>query len=82
MCACTYYFVFGDNHKHPKTGELMREYWIEVLAPSITSAKTKFNDEYGGPWQSIIHESVFPTFNRRYRYSKGQYARYEVDNCD
>lgn len=27
-----YYFSFGQNHSHPKTGQLMKDYWIEIIA--------------------------------------------------
>ena len=75
----TYYFTFGDNEKHPITGELMRDYWIEVSSSSLTLAKKKMNEEYGGLWQNVFHESVFPSIQRRHGYVNGQFAKYEAD---
>lgn len=45
-----YYFTFGQSHRHPKTNQRMKDYWIEVIADTLDIAIEKMSEVYGSTW--------------------------------
>lgn len=64
-----YYCTFGQGHINTLTGEIMKDYWIEVWAETKTIAMRIMIEKYRYKWAEVytIHQ-----FNKSY-YSKGKY---------
>lgn len=72
----TYYFTFGFQHKHPETGEALRDYWVEVTAPSHDKATDIMNTQFGEVWAHQYHEKTFMS-NTFKLFPKGCYSHFE-----
>jgi hypothetical protein len=57
----TFYFTFGQMHTHPKTGEPMKDHWIEIVAPSEGAARDKMYELFGVKWSFQYDEQNFDT---------------------
>jgi hypothetical protein len=73
----THYFTFGRSHQHPETGELLCDYWVEIVASSSQKARDKMFELFGRKWGFHYHERQF--MRAYHLFKKGCYARYEVD---
>jgi hypothetical protein len=73
----TYYFTFGQQHIHPKTGEPLRDYWIEIVAKSEDVARDLMVEMFDRKWSHQYHEKEFMRVVRHF--PKGCYEHYEVD---
>ena len=54
-----FYFTFGQVHRHPKTEELMCDYWIEVNAVNWDYARDIMVSHYGITWGFQYTEKNF-----------------------
>lgn len=63
-----WYATFGQNHKHPETGEYLKDYWVEIYTPDIRNvrgvmstfpAMLKMCNKYGKEWGDIYTPSEF-----------------------
>ena len=55
----TYYFTFGQSHQHPETGELMKDYWVEIKNKTIDEARKIMFKCYGTKWSMQYDETDF-----------------------
>jgi hypothetical protein len=67
-----YYFTFGQDHKHPKTGEPMKDYWIEIDAKNAYDAQIEMRKRFGQIWANQYDAR---NFNLEY-FPKGCYKRF------
>jgi len=65
-----FYTTFGQNHKHPVTGESMKDYWIEVFVPHPVNVITIMHHEFGDNWAMFYK---YQEFIKEY-YPKGRYC--------
>lgn len=56
-----FYFTFGQEHVHPKTGRPMRNYYIEIIASSSEKAREIMFSRYGAKWSFQYEEGGFKT---------------------
>lgn len=68
-----YYFTFGQIHTCPKTGVLLKDYWIEVFAGSFNRATAVMNQQFGKVWSNQYHEKQFMRWHKMF--PNGCYAR-------
>jgi len=73
----TYFFTFGQTHRHPDTQIIMKDYWIEIITDSSDSARKKMFEIFGNKWGFQYTESKFMEIY--HMFSGGCYARYELD---
>lgn len=61
------YFTFGQAHVHPKTKIALKDYWIEVEAPTRNRARELIHKIFGSKWSMQYSEQEF---NKEY-FTKG-----------
>lgn len=74
----TFYFTFGQNHTHPLTGEILKDYWIEIKAPSSQEATDKMFSVFGEKWAFPYEERQF---DKSY-FPKGCYEKFIVGEAE
>lgn len=65
-----YYGTFGWGHKHPKTKEEMKDYYVAIEAKSLKQAKSIMFITYGNFWADVYEQDKFDSEF----YSKGCYS--------
>lgn len=66
----TYYFTFGQVHCDPDTGEMLRDYWMEIQAENSTVAVDYMIGRFGYKWAGMYAPK---SFNRVF-YPAGRYG--------
>ncbi len=65
-----YYFTFGQSHTHPETGELMKDYWVEISASDCDQAREIMFNNFGKKWSIQYDETRFiPKYFKKGCYS-------------
>jgi len=55
----TYYFTFGQMHKHPETNEEMKDYYIQINAKDERDARKIMFSQYGNKWAFCYNANNF-----------------------
>ena len=54
-----FFVTFGQTHLHPKTGDPLKNYWVEVHADTIKEACKLTSDYFKQKWSLIYTEDEF-----------------------
>ena len=73
------YVTFGQSHRHPDTGEFMKDYWVEMEAIDYEDAREKVDEKFGDYWSRFFSEDDFDEESRSY-FPKGKYE--EITTID
>lgn len=68
----TWYFTFGQDHVHPKTGEPLKDYWVEIVGTFYNARNAMFT-RYGAKWCAQYDAKSI----EQHHYPKGCYERIE-----
>jgi len=69
----TWYFTFGWGHKHPETGEDMKDYWLEISATTEAEARLIMISIFDLKWGTSYSEETWP--RAKPFFPKGCYER-------
>lgn len=68
-----YYTTFGQTHKHPKTGVLLKDYWVTIEATSEEIANRIVRQEFGDKYFAVYTESELKFTGKEY-FPLGEYG--------
>lgn len=72
----TFYLTFNELDTHPKTGDPLKDHWIEIRAIDKESARIIVANRFYNSWSQLLYKQEFDAN----RFPGGRYERLPIND--